>query len=339
MNKKLNILLVKETKAGETRVALIPNDIKKLINVGHKVFVEHNAGSGAGFSDSDYIDSGAKIRYIKEDDSASFVKIFKDINLIVRAKRPDRKREIVENTTISKNTIMIGTLDPLVRSSSHVDEYHKSGIKAYSIDQLNLSSDNPMNLLASMSNITGKLALHEALKIFKHKVNKLVILGYGVAGKSVFNEAIKLKIPTTVILRDSKQAKIIQELGGNIFLLNKNDNLQHHQSDIRDVLLKADIVITSVRKPNSPAPLFVPNSTLQVMTKGSVIIDLALSEGGNVEGSKHDALKILGNGIVVANTSGYPKAVPKEASKLWSTATTLFILNLKETINLQLKAL
>ena len=336
---KLNILLVKETKAGETRVALIPDDIKKLISVGHKVFVEHNAGSKAGFSDSDYIDSGAEIRHLKEDDSVLFIKLFKGINLIVRAKRPDRKREIIENSTISKDTMMVGTLDPLERTSSHVDEYHNSGIKAYSIDQLRLAPDDPMNLLAAMSRITGTLALLDALKMFKSKVNKLVILGYGTAGKSVFNEAMKLQIPTTVILRNIEQAKTIQKLNGNVFLLDRNDNLQKQQSDIRNVLLNADIAITSVRKPNSPAPLFIPASTLQAMNKGSVIIDLALSEGGNVEGSEHDAVKILGNDVVVANTSGYPKAVPKEASKLWSTATLHFILKLEENINLNLKPL
>ncbi len=69
----------------------------------------------------------------------------------------------------------------------------------------------------------------------------------------------------------------------------------------------------------------IPKQTLLEMKKGSVIVDLALSEGGNVEGSEHDATRILGNDIKVTNTSGYPKAVPREASQLWSRASLLFI--------------
>ena len=158
--------MVKETREGESRVSLVPRDIKKLIEQGHHVFFEHRAGEGAQFFDQDYQNAGAVIRYISDETILSYQEYFKDIDLIVRAKRPERSREILESKTISKETIMIGALDPLEKQSPHIQEYHEANIIAYSIDQLHLPPDDPMNLLAVMSKIAGKLALLNAIKHF-----------------------------------------------------------------------------------------------------------------------------------------------------------------------------
>src|SRR5579871_4263882 len=95
--KHLNILLTKETRAGETRVALVPKDIRVLVKKGHHIFVEHDAGKAAGFSDQDYHDAGATIRHLDGDDRHAYQQYFANIDMVVRAKRPDRKREMLEN--------------------------------------------------------------------------------------------------------------------------------------------------------------------------------------------------------------------------------------------------
>jgi NAD(P) transhydrogenase subunit alpha len=82
-------------------------------------------------------------------------------------------------------------------------------------------------------------------------------------------------------------------------------------------VVDADIVITSARRSNTLAPVLIPTSTLHAMRAGAVVIDLALTEGGNVEGSQHDTTLTIGS-VIVRNTSGYPKAMPREASMLWS---------------------
>lgn len=323
--KHYSILVCKETRAGESRVALIPSDVKRLVQREQKVFVEHGAGTSAGYPDSEYQAAGAEIRYLEDDSEDSLRKLFSGINLIVRAKRPARAREAIEASAFEAGTIMMGALDPLERGSPHIDEYRQAHLTAYSIDQLVLPSDDPMNLLAAMSEIAGRLALLDGIKKWGAKVNEVVIIGFGVAGKSAFAEALSQKIPTTVILSDPKQAAEIKRRGGAPQLLDRSADLQDQQAFVRNHILDADIVIACARRANHPAPLLISKETLLVMKKGSVIVDLALSEGGNVEGSEHDATHILGNGIKVTNISGYPKKFPREASQLWSRASFLFI--------------
>lgn len=324
----LNILITKETRAGETRVSLVPQDVRILINKGHQVFVEHNAGFNAGFSDQDYSDAGANIRFLNNLDRSNFQKYFADIDVIVRAKRPDREREILENATIASGTIMIGALDPYEKNSDHINEYQQAKISTFSIDQLSLDENNPMNVLAAMSKIAGRLALLDAIKRSAKPINKVVIIGFGIAGRSAFAEAISQQLKTTVILTNDTQTSSIEKAGAIAVMLNKTDVLSKQQQIVKQELLDADVVITTARRANQLAPLLIPNNTLQQMKKGAVIVDMALSEGGNVEGSEHDASLILGNGVIVTNVSGYPKAVPNEASILWSKATLHFILSL-----------
>jgi NAD/NADP transhydrogenase alpha subunit len=327
------ILIPKETRANEQRVALIPKDVQTLVNRGHKVFVEHNAGIGAGFSDQDYQNAGAAIRSLHDND---YKNLFGNINLIVRVKRPERSREIIENKIISPDTIMIGALDPLEKNSSHVDEYHKASIIAYSIDQLNLSSEDPMNLLAAMSKIAGRLALLDAVQRFHSTVKKVVIIGFGTAGRAAFDESLEMQFSTIVVLTNANDSNEIKKLGGKTLILKKENDIKQQQEKIKNVLLDADVVIASARRANQPAPLLIPATTLFCMQSGAVIVDMALSEGGNVEGAEHDETRVLGNNIIVTNTSGYPKAVPGEASKLWSTASLRFILLLKGGKNIPL---
>jgi H+-translocating NAD(P) transhydrogenase subunit alpha len=100
------------------------------------------------------------------------------------------------------------------------------------------------------------------------------------------------------------------------------------QQIVKETVLHADIVISSARQANTVAPVLIPLTTLQVMQKGTVVVDMALSEGGNVYGSKHDETIILGNDIYVINVSGYPKAVPHEASIAWSGVSLKYVLQL-----------
>lgn len=334
---KLNILIVKETRASEQRVALVPRDIQELVIRGYAVFLEHGAGIGAGYSDDDYQNAGAIIRYLNDDKLASYKQLFENIDIILRVKRPERSREILENSVISSGTIMIGALDPLEKNSSHMDEYRNANIIAHSFDQLNLSPHDPMNILATMSKIAGRLALQDAIRYFKSSIKKVVIIGFGTAGHAAFEEALQQNLPALVILTSSEEAKKIEAQGGKSVILNKNEDIKQQQQIVKSILLDADIVITTARRANQPAPLLIPKDTLQCMQSGSVIVDMALSEGGNVEGSEHDKTLLLGNQIVVTNISGYPKAVPREASQFWSTATLHFVLSLENGKNILLE--
>lgn len=320
-----NILVVKETRAEEKRVSLIPPDIEKLITMGCAIFVEHNAGKAAGFSDEDYMKVGATIRYVDDDSNNPYADLFSDINIIVRAKRPARSREILENKVIESGTIMIGALDPLERNSAHINEYAERKIVAHSIDQLQLPQNDPMNLLAAMSKMAGKLALQDAIKKFSDIPKKIVLIGFGTVGRSAFFEALGQGLDVTVVARNDKYQNEIENAGGHLFIMDNAKDIVSQQKLICDLLFDADIVITSARRSNEVAPILIPRATLAAMKPGAVVVDMALSEGGNVEGSEHDATLKLENNVIVTNISGYPKYHPAEASELWSQATRLYI--------------
>lgn len=188
-----------------------------------------------------------------------------------------------------------------------------------------------MNILAMMSKIAGKLCLLDAINKHPAPIKKIVIIGFGTVGQAAFYEALTQKIPNiTVLLTNKKYEDEIKNSGSHFILLDKQADLVSQQNIVKAAIEDANIVITSARAANQKAPLLIPEATLASMKKGSVVVDMALSEGGNVANSEHDATRVLGNGIVVTNISGYPKAVPHEASRLWSKASLGFILKIAE---------
>ncbi len=324
----LNCLIPKETRAGETRVALIPSDAALLIQRGVQVFLEHDAGVQAGFTDHDYERLGVRIRFLQDESLTSYAALFEDINLIVRVKRAAVERERLEIRVMQPGTVMMGALDPLESNSSHRHDYQSAGLIPLSIDQLDLPVNDPMNVLAAMSRIAGRLAMIDAVEKCQRPIHKVVILGYGVIGQAAFAEARQQGLSITVMLSNAQAAAEIIAQGGHVVLLAKQDALAQQQMMVCDTLLDADVVISSARHANQQAPLLIPETTLACMQPGSVIVDMALSEGGNVAGSEHDATVSLGNGVLVTNVSGYPKAAPHLASQWWSSASRHFLCHL-----------
>jgi NAD/NADP transhydrogenase alpha subunit len=321
------ILITKETRAGETRVALLPSDVAQLIKAGNQVIVEQSAGIAADCTDQDYRVAGATILPEPIATVEGYQQHFADIDIIVRVKRPERAREVLESQTLIPGTIMIGALDPLEHDAMHVDEYRAANINAYSIDQVaSLPPQHPLNLLSGMSQIAGELALQNALDLSTKQVHQLVIVGFGVAGRSAFHTALKKGLAVTVVSINTADLDEVGVLGATGVLLDKNSNLAIQQAVVAQALNTADIVITAARDPGKKAPQLIPAATLMQMPANAVIVDLALSEGGNVEGSRHDETLVLGNQITVTNTSGYPKMFPARASAIWSKASLHFVL-------------
>jgi H+-translocating NAD(P) transhydrogenase subunit alpha len=324
--KKFSILILKETRSGEKRVALLPDDVRKLIADGHAVFVEAGAGEGVNIADACYEDAGAIIRNTHDD----FTALFKDIDLIVRVKRANHAREGQEIEALPENIVMIGALDPKETGSDHIDRYKLKKLNAYSIDYLDVPTDSPMNILAKMSTLTGQLALLDALEKHKNNVKKSVVIGYGSAGKAALKEALKQGIATTVFCTQEAQKEAIEQQGAQAIILEKNSQLEANQQSILSEIKNADIVITSARSRGVKAPLLIPAQSLSQMQAGAVIVDLSISDGGNVEGSEHDKTFATDQGVILTNVSAYPKRVPKQASLLWSQGSYLLIQKLSE---------
>ncbi|MDF1655476.1 MAG: alanine dehydrogenase [Coxiellaceae bacterium] len=319
------VFLSKESRAGEQRVALVPQHVKQLVTSGNQVVVEQGAGVGAGYSDQDYQLAGASLVHIEQDSVASFKDAFKDIDIIIRAKRPNAARESLELKAVSAGTTMVGALDPLESHSDHIAQYHAAGLKAYSIDQLALPADDPMNILAAMSRLAGQLSLKDAMQKCQLAVKTVVIIGFGEAGRSAFHEAKQQGLQANVIVGNQLSADRVRAAGGNAVIVDRTLPLKQQQLQISAVASTAEIVITTARKSGQKAPLLIPESTLANMQSGAVVVDLAISEGGNVEGSQHDKTIEHARGVLITNVSGYPKVVPGQASELWSQASLAFI--------------
>lgn len=316
------ILLCKESMPGEQRVSLIPEDVHQLIAGGHQVIVESGAGVAAGHDDDAYCNVGATIRTNHD----NYAELFGGITHIVRAKRPNQEREALEAQALRAEHTLIGALDPFAKEG-HIEAYKQAGISAYSIDQVKLPSDAPMNILASMSHIAGELAMLDA---YDHTTcdpkRSVLIVGTGTAGMAALHKAHELGLQVVVL---SSHTAIVDQLNAlphvNAHLLNKSDPITSQQALVELHAQDADMVITSARSSGHRAPILFPQSTLLKMKSGCCIVDLALSEGGNVEGSHHDQTVVVGDNVIVTNVSGYPKAKPVEASVKWSLATRLFI--------------
>lgn len=311
-----NILVVKETKSQETRVALLPEDIKTLINQGFKIFVEAGAGAGVGVSDSEFEKAGATIR------ESNLATLFKDIDIIIRAKRADKTREIQELEYIKPGTVIVGTLDPKEKNSTHIERFRLAGLDVYSLDYLEVDKKDDLNILERMSSLTGRLAVEDAISKID-KVRKIIIIGFGSAGRSAYLKACELGFDITVFCTRKDDLVEIQKKN-KAYLLDKDiNNLQANQAIIQKEILDADVVISSARS-NKGAPTLITDNMLKQL-KDIVIVDLAISDGGNVAGSQHDSDVVFANNVIVSNVSGYPKKTPLTASKLWSTSSRLFI--------------
>lgn len=324
-----SIFLAKESRAGESRVALIPSDVSKLIHLGHRVWVEDQAGAGASYLNSDYEAAGAQIVCFDPFSLSDLKGVFSGKDIIVRAKRPCLAREAVEAKAFHAGMIMIGALDPFEPGSNHIDQYQQAGIDAYSIDQLKLAFDDPMNILAAMSAMTGRLALHDGISKLSRPAHKVVIIGFGAVGRSALQESVKMGLHTVVITGSKPQTME----GAEVVYVRRDQDLTDQQKLILQVIRDADLVIAASRASGQKAPILIPMSTILQMKKGSVILDLAIAEGGNVEGSQHDQNVEMSNGVIVTNVSGYPKAEPEVASRLWSRASVAFIKQLYQSVD------
>jgi NAD/NADP transhydrogenase alpha subunit len=315
------ILLMKETRAGELRVGLVPDDVNALVDAGHKVLVESGAGIGAGYEDSDYELAGAAII-----SDVLNKKLLSTVTIIVRVKRPNIIREEQEFNYLPAGIKMVGALDPIDKHGTHIEGYKANGIHAYSLDAAALPHNHPMNILSSMSKIAGRLAFQDALsKLNSRSLKRVLVIGYGVAGQAVADAAIKHGFAVTVMARHRRQEELVLAQGGQWVVLDPALSVQEHQEIVANHLPSVDIVVTSARQANTKAPLLITESMLLQQSNEIVLVDLALSEGGNIEGSLHDQVIVLPNGIKIINQSGYPKQEMRSASILWSVASRYFV--------------
>jgi len=320
--------VLKEIKAKENRVAMIPAGVEQMISHGHSVLVETGAGDGSAFSDKEYVKVGAKICSSPEE-------IYKKSEMIIKVKEPLP----VEYPLIRKGQIVF-TYFHFAASAELTKAIIDSGCIALAYETIERENGS-LPLLTPMSEIAGRMAIQEGAKYLEKTFGGKGILLSGVPGVE----------PATVMIIGggvvgTNAAKIAAGLGAKVFLLDVNLERLRYLSDImpanvitmvsnpentRKLLRQADLVVGAVLRHGAIAPKLITREMLKLMKKGSVIVDVAIDQGGCIETSKpttHDAPIYVVDGIIHYCVANMPGAVSFTSTKALTNATLPYALEI-----------
>ena len=336
MNK---VLVCKEKDPRETRVALIPDDIKKLGSMGFEFLVVSGAGIKSGFSDESYISAGAKI-IAKEEDG------YESSEIIVRIMKPESVQGI------KKDTLHLSYMDPF-NESRLLNEFAESGIQAVSLEMIPRSTlAQKMDVQSSQTSLAGYVAvLNTAAKLPKilpmmvtpaGTINpaRVFIIGVGVAGLQAIATAKRLGARVDAFDTRPVVEEQVKSLGASFVKIDLGEMGQTTQGYAKEltpeqiakqkevqakVCERSNIVITTAKVFGRKAPRLIEKSVINRMMPGSIIVDMAVSTGGNVEGSKLFEEVVTENGVTIMSGDMLERQVPYDASKMFSGNITAFL--------------
>ena len=328
----MRIAVLKETGPGETRVAASPETVKKFIALGASVAVEAGAGAGASISDADFTAAGADV--VK--DAA------KGADIVLGVQGPDPKALKGANA----GAWIVAGLDPFGQRA-RIDDYAKAGFEALAMEFMpRITRAQSMDILSSQSNLSGYKAVIEAANAYGRafpmmmtaagtvSAAKAFVMGVGVAGLQAIATARRLGAQVSATDVRSATKEQIQSLGAKpIFVENvagiegegaggyateMSAEYQAAQAElVSSHIAKQDIVITTALIPGRAAPRLVSDAQIKTMKPGSVIFDLAVAQGGNVEGSKADEV-VVKHGVKIIGWSNTPAHLAADASALFA---------------------
>ena len=321
----MQIGVPKEIKDHEYRVGLTPESVKVLVSHHHHVFIEQGAGAAAGFSDEIYKAMGAEIVPFSAD-------IFQKSDLIVKVKEP----QPIEYQQLRSEQILAAFLH-LAPDIQQAKGLLASGCSAFAYETL-MDEKGKLPLLAPMSEIAGALSIQVAAyfllktqggsgvllsQISKGDKTKVVVLGAGVAGTAAVRAAVGLGATVTVLDKSLAQLESL----GKIFE-SKVKRVVVNPAALEEAVEGADILIGAVLVPGRSAPKVITRELLKKLNKNSVVVDLAIDQGGCFETSRattYSQPTYLEEDIVHYCVTNMPAGVPKTASIALNRATLPFI--------------
>ncbi|MFC9528970.1 Re/Si-specific NAD(P)(+) transhydrogenase subunit alpha [Streptomyces sp. NPDC056975] len=321
--------VVAESTSGETRVAATPDTVRRLIELGYEIVVETGAGAASGFSDVSYVEAGARL-----DDAWPA-----DVVLKVNAPSHDEVRRLRDGATI------VGLLAP-AQHSELLTQLANRPLTALSMDAVpRISRAQSLDALSSMANIAGYRAVIEAAHAFgrfftgqvtaagKVPPAKVLVVGAGVAGLAAIGAAGSLGAVVRATDPRSEVADQVRSLGGEFLPVEVEQEsagdgyaratseaydrraAEIYSEQARDV----DIIITTALIPGRPAPRLITAAQVASMKPGSVIVDMAAAQGGNVEGTVSGRAIVTENGVTVIGYTDLAGRLPAQASQLYGT--------------------
>ncbi|MGP8213941.1 MAG: Re/Si-specific NAD(P)(+) transhydrogenase subunit alpha [Bacteroidia bacterium] len=345
----MKIAVPKETKPKENRVALSPDVVKELVKKGFACAIEKGAGASSYFNDETYTAAGATIVNDRKE-------LFSSADILLAVNAPSAQ----DIGNMKKEAILMS----FMYAATHpelVDACVKAGISAFSVDAIpRISRAQKMDALSSQANLAGYKSVIMAAdalgKIFPLmmtaagtiKPSKVVIMGAGVAGLQAIATAKRLGAIVEVSDIRPETKEQVQSLGGKFIEVKgdesikieggyvkgvSEDFLKKQQELIARHVADADIVITTALIPGKKAPVLISEAMVKSMRNGSVIVDMAVEQGGNVVGSKMNENIVTPNGVKILGESNLPSLLPLNASELYAKNISTFLYHLATNEN------
>jgi alanine dehydrogenase len=325
----MRIGILKEIKADEYRVGLVPESVKALTGRGHEVFVELSAGEGAGIADAEYAGVGARI-------VASADEIFTSAELIVKVKEP----LAVERGKLRREQALFTYLH-LAADPDQADDLIRSGVTAIAYETVTNAAGG-LPLLAPMSRVAGRMAAQVAAHFLERPHGgpgillgaangehgaEVVVLGGGVVGSNAALMAAAMGATVTVTAKSKRTlAKLANECGGRIRVLPAPE-------DATDLCRSADVVIGAALVAGGSAPKLISRNAVKQMKPRALIVDVSIDQGGCAETSRpttHSLPTFVVDNVVHYCVANMPGAVPRTSTFALDRATRAFVLTLAD---------
>ncbi len=318
----------KEIKDNENRVSTTPAGVAEYVHHGHSVIVERSAGVGSGFSDEEYVTAGANIVDTHED-------VFAQAEMIIKVKEPISS----EYPLLRKDQILYTYLH-LAAEEALTTALVDQGVAAVAYETVQLS-DHSLPLLAPMSEVAGRMSVQVGAQYLMKTYGgrglllggvagvppaKVVVVGGGIVGTNAAQIALGMGAEVTIVDLNVERLRYLDHvLHGRLITLASN------RRNIAEAVASADLVVGAVLIPGAKAPKLVTKEMVADMRPGSVIVDVAIDQGGCIETVKpttHSAPVFLVDGVVHYGVTNMPGAVPRTSTLALSNVTLPFGLKL-----------
>lgn len=318
----------KEIKNNENRVAMTPASVFSYVNAGHTVYVEKGAGSGSNYQDADFVQAGAKI--------VETAKEAWDVDMVVKVKEP-----IASEYTYFKEGLLLFTYLHLANEPTLAKALLESKVNSVAYETVELA-DHTLPLLSPMSEVAGRMAAQIGAQFLQRtnggmgvllggvpgvEKSEVVIIGGGIAGTNATKIAVGLGANVTILDMNLKRLRQLDDIFGN-----QVQTLMSNDFNIELAVKKADLVIGAVLIPGAKAPKLVKEHVIKQMIPGSVLVDIAIDQGGIFETtdhvSTHDDPTYEKYGVLHYAVANMPGAVPRTSTLALTNATLPFGLKL-----------
>src|SRR5882762_5830655 len=345
----MKVAIIKERRAHERRVAASPDTVKHMVGMGIEPVVESGAGAEACFADAAYNAAGATI-------VADATAALSEAEIVLKVQRPllGGADGIDELRPIQRGAALIGLLQPL-RRPTEVEAYAAAGIAAFAMELMpRITRAQTMDVLSSQANLAGYRAVLDAAAEFGRALpmmmtaagtippTRVLVMGAGVAGLQAIATARRLgaivsatdvraaakeqveSLGATFLTVDEEAMRAAETEGG--YAREMGEDFQRRQREkVTETLRRADIVICTALIPGRKAPVLLTEAMVAVMAPGSVIVDLAVESGGNVEGNRPGEIVTTANGVKIVGHLNMPSRVPVDASQLYARNLLAFL--------------